>query len=1260
MTETLPICTHCDSPDTVWKAIAREWECNACLRRFEAPPPADLPDPLAAVEDECARRARVLAKSSAWVSPIIHAWPAPIAHTYALLRRLLHDGQVDASGLVLKDLLELLARFSALALGAGLRRWGTDTQEREVLTELFGKPLSMGDWMRLADTWAREVMAAKLPLARLAPMAALWRSTRGKQTQFGGWMFEQVQWRNEAIGHGVRGADLGPMMADLEKMLSDTDHGLHAVMEPYAHLWEDMKLVDANERALMGSQAVVDEEHERSHLLDAAQSLRLRGKDWELDLSPFLSARRCQVCGKSETFHYDSTDARRRVPDFRLLNYESGHAYRASLLLDRKLQACFNAVRPVDTVEASDGFDADALPVEIAQLLDAQSVERGYRSPGYLRQPLQAFIEQRREAGLGGVYWLRAPAHVGKSTFVRGLDPQYRVIYKEEPLEAGLAVVVFYIRREYQFHVAQFAEQLRERLKVAYGLQAQNKPLPSLDLELPGPQAFATFLGAFQELGHKPLLVIIDGLDELAQVSPSIADYLPGPEDLPAKVFVLLTSRPQADLAPWLTPRLERLRTASGREIGLDDADYVGLMRAYAEKGLEAGRSRLKGQATRDRVPQFSDALMAQLLQASDARFLYLHFLVDRLADGDLPADAVQDLPRPEQLVPQYLRAILNRYANTAQANLVQRTLHVLAITERAFELHQQAMSVLVRQPWRGLPMSLLSLFVEGAPQVTPRLASCLYLLKPLLGTWRSDGDARYRLGIKGLDDVVRSLDQQAYAQMAQRLVVQLLEDVSLSSSSDGARSAELDWVACHLDGIYDILDASAREDLRTHHAPALVLLNELRQRADAAAEGLRYTEALGALASAEGVCRLLAAPAELDADIGSQILQPWLEILNARGVAESASGDRVRALTSYGRAIALWTELQAQLGAQFTPDMQKGLAKVYCNRGNALSDQGDQEKALEDYERAIALWEDLKARPGELFMRDVQNGLARVYACRGGALSAQGDQKKALQDYERAIALGTELQARLGAQFTPDMQDSLATVYCAQGDALFDPRDEAPDQRKALEAYACAIDLWEDLKARLDEKFTPYMQQGLAGVYACRGTALSAQGALGDREKALEDYARVIALWEELKARLGAQFTPDMQSALASVYGNQAITFYDNGQWEPALASYGSAIALREELREQLGEQFTPDMQNGLASAYCNRGSALSAQGDEKKALKDYGLAISLWEELKARLGAQFTPDMQGRLAQAIRRQASSVRARKMNLNSRRRPLAP
>ncbi|MDE2466065.1 MAG: tetratricopeptide repeat protein [Metallibacterium scheffleri] len=1137
MSEDKPICPHCGSARTTWKAKSKIWECSDCEEKFDAPRPADLPDPLAAVEDAFAQKARTLAKPDAWVKDIFNAWPAPIAHTYELLQGLLRNGQIDAAGLVLKDLSELLARFSALVLGSALREWGSDAQKAEVVDELFGKPLSMGDWVRLADGWAAQVLGVE-PELPVAPLAKMWRRIPNRKTAFGQWIAETVQWRNKVIGHGVRGADLSQMMEDLERFLENSNGSLHGLLRPYAQLWEGLTLQDATGRPLMGAQVVLDDMHAQGHALDVAQPLHLQGADWTLDLSPFLSARRCQVCGKSEIFLYDSTNARKQVPDSRLLNYERGHAYKISLVRDDTLRACFDAAHPARAVEAVAGFDADALPQDIADMLEEQSVERSYLSPGYLRHPLQAFIESRRESGRGGVYWLRAPSHVGKSTFVRGLDPRHRDIYKNEELDAGLAVAVFYIRREYQFHLAQFAEQLRERLKMAYGLQAQNKPLPSLDLEHPGPQAFAAFLGAFQTLGRRPLLVVIDGLDELAQEDPSIADYLPGPDDLPAEVFVLLTSRPQAELPAWLQPKLAPLQGASGREIGLDDKDYVDLMRTYAKSALTKVLDRLKSEGE----VSFPD-LMEHLLQASDGRFLYLRFLVDRLADGDLPAEAVQNLPQPEKLIPQYLRAILQRYDNTAQADLMQRTLHVLAITERAFELHQQRLSVLVRQPWRGLPLTLLSLFVEGTPRVTPRLASCLYLLKSLLGTWRREDDVRYRLGIKGLDEVVRSLEPEGYANTVRRLVEQLLEDVSALSRPDDARSAELDWVALHLDGVVDLLDPLAPTDWRDERSvqASFDLINELRDRASNEARDSHHADALGLLTAALGFygswLRFSMDPTvddgvheknDTDCDVPSlqkpnishvicldkdhlHFLDIWIDMLFETANAEVEVGAHASAAMHYGDALASLWELQLALGEDFTPDMQHKAAKVSSSRGYAQRMQGNDQAALEDYNRAIAIWEHLKKRPDKVFTPDMQDSLAKEYFSRGlTRKSMQGNNQAALEDYDLAIAIWEYLKKPLDKVLAPVMQDYLAKLYLDRGDE----RSMQGNNQAALEDYDRAIAFLEHLKMRSDEVFTDTLDH-LAKAYSARCAARRMQG---DHQAAQEDCDQAIAIWKELE----------------------------------------------------------------------------------------------------------------------------------------------
>ena len=1217
-------CPHCGSPQVQWKTKAQKWECHDCERRFDGDPPAIAPDPLADAESAYLQRAKALANPADWVDAIETRWPGPVAYTYRLLRRLLRNGQVDAAALVFKDFAEVLARLSALILAQDLIHNGSPEGVAAIRGEFFGAPPSMGVWVRLADTWSRQ--AQKAPQGLLFPeIARLWRTPNDKRTALNTLLSEHiVNWRNETIGHGVRGADLGPTMEDLGRFLGQGPQSVHAALLRFADLWNDVTLCDADGHLLMGADSI-HPEGQSGHTFEQARSVLLQRQDRQLDLRPWISARRCQVCGQSETYLYDSTRARKTIPNFRLFNYESGHPYSLQGAADPQMLEHYSAVgRP--TVETPEGFDQDSLPEEIARLLDEQSVEHDYLSPAYLRNPLRSFIEASLEAQRGGVFWLQAPAHVGKSTFVRGLDPAYQAQFKEDPVIDGLAVAVFYIRREYQYHLAQFADQLRDKIKAALDIRAQNKPLPSLDIELPGPQALCDFLGEFQRLGRRALLVVIDGLDELAEEHPSIVDYLPQASMMPPEVTLLVTSRLQEDLPAWLREKTGALQDAQLRRIDLNDADYVALMDDYAG-------SRLGKKLARD------ESLLKTLLDKSDGRFLYFAFLVQRLRDGDLKAEDIGKLADPEHLVPQYLDALRQRYANTATGDLIQRVLLWMTAAEEAYALHNMHLPTLAQRPWMGLPMEVLCQAVEGLPVMTPRLTHVLYMLKPLLATWRGDaGAALYGLGIKGLREMVRKHNTAELDKLHDHLVRRLLEHQA-DRDPPMPRSADLAWVASHLDGFGALVSPQRREELRNESASELALkslLTEFLDKGQTERDSARNHTALSSYSVAQGIIDWLVGDSPLREDQDGWLRNQRLRLLNDRGVALRDAGDNRAALAAYAQAIAILESLRQQLGAQFTPDMANQLAGVYMNCGVALGATGDHSGGLAACDEAIAIGESLRQQMGAQFTPNMANHLASVYLGRGNILRDAGDNLAALAAYDEANCILESMRQQMGAQFTSDMAGDVAVAYMSLGNALADTGDNPG----ALAVYAGAIGIGESLRQQMGAQFTPNMTNHLASAYLNRGTALADTG---DNPGALAAYAEAIAILELLRRQLGAQFTPDMANHLALAYLNSGKALYLNsgntpaattGDKRAALAAYAEAIAIWEALRQQLSANFTPEMAKNLAAVYGNRGNALCATGDKRAALAAYAEAIAILESLRRQLGAQFTPEMANRLA--------------------------
>jgi tetratricopeptide (TPR) repeat protein len=1267
---TMPFtCPSCQSTQTSWKTKAQKWECRECEERFDGAPPDIAPDPLAESESAWLHRAKALATNAPWVGAIETRWPGPVAFTYRLLRQLLRYGQVDAAALVFKDFAELLARLSALILAQDLIQNVPPEGVAAIRSELFGKPLSMGDWVRLADTWSRQ--AQKAPQVLIFPeIASLWRTHKDKPTAFNTLLKEGiVNWRNETIGHGVRGSDLGLTMQDLERFLGQGPQSIHATLLPVASLWNDVTLADADGHSLMGADSI-HPEGQNGHILDQACSVRLQRQDRQLDLRPWISARLCQVCGQFEIYLYDSTRTRMTIPSFRLVNYEKGHPYSLQGNADAHMLEHYSAVDRPATVKTQDGFDQDSLPGEIVRLLEDQSVGHDYLSPAYLRNPLRSVIQALLAARRGGVFWLQAPAHVGKSTFVRGLDPTYQKQLKEDPLMDGLAVAVFYIRREYQYHLGQFADQLRDRIKAALDIYAQNKPLPILDIEHPSPQALCDFFGEFQRLGRKALLVVIDGLDELAEEHPGIVDYLPPASMMPPEVTLLVTSRLPEELPAWLSKTTGALQDCQLRRIDLDDVEYVALMNAYACSRL-------------GKTLALDEALLQVLRDKSDGRFLYFAFLIQRLKDGELKAQDIGKLADPEHLLPQYLEALRQRYANTATGDLLQRALLWMTAAEEAYALRTRHLPTLTQKPWMGLPMAVLCQALEGQTGMTARLTHVLYLLKPLLATWRGDaGTALYRLGIKGLREMVRQRNAAELDQFIDHIVRRLLAQEGDRDPSI-PRSADLDWVASHLDGFGPLVSLKLRGESRSSSACVQALkslLLEFLGKGNEESKSSRQHSALSSYSVAQSIIDWLNGDSQLPEDQKGwlrdqrqrllisrgialldtgdaqgalaaidQVIAIWEEDLREqlgtqfpagvadslagaytnRGVVLRATGNHQGALTAYHQAIAIWGALREQLGMQFPPGMADRLARVYKNRGNVLGTTGNHHGALAAHDQAIAIWEDLREQLGTQFPPGMADRLAGAYTNRGIVLDATSNNQGALAAHDQAIAIREDLREQLGTQFPSGMADSLAGAYTNRGIVL----GATGNHQEALAAHDQAIAIWGALREQLGAQFPPGMADRLAGAYTTRGIVL---GTTGNHHGALAAHDQAIAIWGALREQLGTQFPPDMADRLARAYKNRGIVLGATSNHQGALAAYDQAIAIREDLREQLGTQFPPGMADSLAGAYTNRGIVLGATGNHQGALAAHDQAIAIWGALREQLGTQFHPSMADSLAGA------------------------
>ena len=286
-----------------------------------------------------------------------------------------------------------------------------------------------------------------------------------------------------------------------------------------------------------------------------------------LTISPLVAARICQECGRRDVFFFDTVYKWRRTEPAQIdfLDYGRGHKSRYGGDGAPDLRAELAAVPPeaIPPPAPDGGLGSGAA---IARL-DRMRIDLRYRSPQHLRRPLTEFLTRRDS----GIYWLQAPAHVGKTTFVHGLaEPvlgDAPIVSDLMPVSGG-GIAAFYCKREYREGRITFLNGLAEALKDALDLRRDaNRIFPDIRAVTAAAEprrAFVAWLDEWRALASTPtrkLLVVVDGLDEADPPGgDSLLDLLPPAAALTPGLYLLLTSRlvGDVDCPAWLDLALAR------------------------------------------------------------------------------------------------------------------------------------------------------------------------------------------------------------------------------------------------------------------------------------------------------------------------------------------------------------------------------------------------------------------------------------------------------------------------------------------------------------------------------------------------------------------------------------------------------------------------------------------------------------------------------------------------------------------------------
>jgi hypothetical protein len=976
-------------------------------------------------------------------------------------------------------------------------------------------------------------------------------------------------------------------------------------------------------------------------------------------------------------FLFDALNDDKSDGQFDLLDYGRGHKMRRR---GRRVPDLLAALKSADQVARPARVEGTLSSRDVVEQLDAARIDLRYRSPRYLREPLAEFLRARPR----GLYWLQAPAHVGKTTFVQGLsglDPQ--------PLNprddnAAAAVAAFFCKREYREGAATFLNGLERAIEKALDIREDanaKKPVAGAVLDAPDRAvAFVAWIDEWRDfscrqhgLAERPrLLVAVDGIDETdpPERVNSLLRLLPRPEQLTPGLYLLLTSRrsQDPDCPRWLGGALAALVGTGGdsvtRIIGLADAGYLSLLRLYAADRL--GRPADKS----------FDALFSNILEKAEARFVYVGFVVDRLLRGALPFDRIDRIAVGDALYRDFLDG-LDLEFHPKLADAIRDLLLVLAAEEEAHDwvlgkgalIDRSTGAILkpVPEQWPGLPLELLARHSAldlprgaGGFGYDGRFVEILLSLQGVLAISRGEAGApRYRLGLKGL---------------AEQIVAHPVLGLQLPPIHARRATLTLDAIDTFLaDDAGSEQKAAASEEFAegaAHVVPHIRL-----SLSDVVAA--RWNVSHAVMPASDAAERLVSGGGYRDAISWYDLWIWWhVELLRGRdeaglGGAEDTAVENdlaagymnrgnakqsvpghgaLAAIADYDVAIVIRERLCRALGEDCPVPWRNDLGAAYLNRGNAKQSALGHGTlaAIADYDVAIAIRERLREALGEDWPMPWRNDLARAYMNRGNAeQSAPGHgAPAAIADYDTAIAIMERLREALGADWPAPWRNGLAQAYGNRGNA----KQSAPGHgaSAAIADYDAAIAIMERLREALGKDWPVPWRNDLARAYMNRGNAKQSAPGHG-AQAAIADYDTAIAIMERLREVLGEDWPVPWRNDLGAAYVNRGNAKQNApGRGAPAaIADYDAAIGIMERLRETLGEDWSAPWRNDLATAYMNRGNAKQfAPGHgAPAAIADYDAAIAIRERLREALGEDWPVPWRNDLAKAYGNRGNAKR---------------
>ena len=454
-----------------------------------------------------------------WFNDNFRVFPLILSQEYQNLRNMFRRGEYIGAFYELKDVLELTIKLPVIYVVADLFRNPQDGCE-DSLAQLLGGPLSLGTWIVVADRLSKKINCSEDYQLLLNEITTRYKSTDPNKCQF-----DVTNWRNTRIGHGAYSSCLQ------EEHKLEVEQILLSVKRYFENTY------NAFSRLIWIYESTRGKEKIKS-LDDLSNIVKIKIKNGKrfISLAPFIEV----LNGSLYLFDSYLFNKKRNIG---YLDYLTNNKVKKSEVLLKSFYQDVISKSMLTVTQTPSILRTDSDEFNVS----SKGLDKKLIKPIYLKEILENWLDTYEK----GLFLLETEAGIGKTTFVKMLDPLLSHESGKNYMELSDSTVRAFYFRQGDTLTAHTFKKLLEKAMLCFNT---GKTFIVEDVEVPDVtdrNSIVDFLAYFQELYSRTLdfdcknklVIIFDGIDETLGNNFNIFDFLPDESLIRKNTYIILTSR---------------------------------------------------------------------------------------------------------------------------------------------------------------------------------------------------------------------------------------------------------------------------------------------------------------------------------------------------------------------------------------------------------------------------------------------------------------------------------------------------------------------------------------------------------------------------------------------------------------------------------------------------------------------------------------------------------------------------------------------